>query len=135
MVEAPESFFDDLDDPVAIVIDNGGGMIKVGCAGDDALRAVFPSIIGDHARSCRDILKPSCPLSRGIVTDWDDMEKLWHHAFYNEINVAQEEHSIMLTEPPLTGCQEQCLKYFRPLKCALRFLLSWPSMPLVGDVN
>jgi actin-related protein len=30
----------------AIVIDNGSGMCKAGFAGDDAPRAVFPSIVG-----------------------------------------------------------------------------------------
>ena len=30
----------------AIVIDNGSGMMKAGFAGDDAPRAVFPSIVG-----------------------------------------------------------------------------------------
>lgn len=33
----------------ALVIDNGSGMCKVGFAGDDAPRAVFPSIVG-HPR-------------------------------------------------------------------------------------
>jgi actin-related protein len=30
----------------ALVIDNGSGMCKAGFAGDDAPRAVFPSIVG-----------------------------------------------------------------------------------------
>lgn len=30
----------------AIVLDNGSGMMKAGFAGDDAPRAVFPSIVG-----------------------------------------------------------------------------------------
>ena len=34
------------DEVAALVVDNGSGMCKAGFAGDDAPRAVFPSIIG-----------------------------------------------------------------------------------------
>ncbi|CAG2171442.1 unnamed protein product, partial [Oppiella nova] len=34
------------DEVAALVIDNGSGMCKAGFAGDDAPRAVFPSIVG-----------------------------------------------------------------------------------------
>ena len=33
---------------LALVIDNGSGMVKAGFAGDDAPRCVFQSIIGRH---------------------------------------------------------------------------------------
>ncbi|KAK7925059.1 hypothetical protein WMY93_007369 [Mugilogobius chulae] len=41
------------------------------------------------------------PIERGVVTNWDNMEKLWHHIFYNELEVAPDERTVMLTEPPL----------------------------------
>ena len=34
------------EDVAALVCDNGSGMCKAGFAGDDAPRAVFPSIVG-----------------------------------------------------------------------------------------
>ena len=34
------------DEVAALVCDNGSGMVKAGFAGDDAPRAVFPSVIG-----------------------------------------------------------------------------------------
>lgn len=34
------------DDIAALVVDNGSGMCKAGFAGDDAPRAIFPSIVG-----------------------------------------------------------------------------------------
>ena len=41
------------------------------------------------------------PIESGIVTNWDDMEKIWHHTFYNELRVPPEEHSVLLTEAPM----------------------------------
>ncbi|KAI4385684.1 hypothetical protein MLD38_003679 [Melastoma candidum] len=81
------------DDIQPLVCDNGTGMVKAGFAGDDAPRAVFPSIVGD--------LVTPYPIEHGIVSNWDDMEKIRHHTFYTELRVAPEEHPVLLTEAPL----------------------------------
>ncbi len=40
------------------------------------------------------------PIEHGIVTNWDDTEKIRHHTFYNELRVAPEAHPVLLTEAP-----------------------------------
>merc|ERR1719410_3270534 len=57
--------------------------------------------VGDEAQSKKGVLKLGYPIAHGIVTSWDDMEKIWHHTFANELRVDSEEHAVMLTEAPL----------------------------------
>ena len=100
-----------------VVIDNGSRTVKAGFAGDDAPRVVFPSVVGrprhqgvmvekdyyvgDEAQRKRGILSLKYAIERGIVNNWDDMENIWHHTFYNELRIAPEEHPVLLTEPAL----------------------------------
>lgn len=126
-----------------IVLDNGSGTIRAGFAGDDLPKCYFPSFVGrpKHLRvlagalegevfigqkaatELRGLLKIRYPLEHGIVTDWDDMEKIWGYVYDEGLKTLSEEvspppfqkkkalrtcllsnshqHPVLLTEPPL----------------------------------
>mgnify|MGYP000159048796 FL=1 len=108
------------DDQPIVIIDNGSGMMKAGIAGEEAPSATFPSIvgrpknqsamqgvsqkteyIGDEAQQKRGVLHLKYPIANGIVSDWDDMEKVWHHTFYNELRIQPSEvQGVLVTEAP-----------------------------------
>ncbi|XP_026565419.1 actin, clone 302-like [Pseudonaja textilis] len=105
---------------VALVVDNGTRNCRAGVAGEDLPRIVLPAIIGrpklqsvaedtdgkayyvgSDAQSRRDLLTLRHPIESGFIMNWDDMEKIWHHVFYNELQVGPEDHPVLLTERPL----------------------------------
>ncbi len=100
----------------AIVIDNGSRYIKAGFAGEERPRAVFRSVfgrsanpkkdsyVGDEAIIHRGILEDKnmgFPVQRGIISNFDEMEKIWEHLFYNELRITPEEHPVLLIESSL----------------------------------
>jgi hypothetical protein len=93
-----------------IVIDNGSGTIRAGYAGEDLPKCFFPSFvgrpkhprvlagglegdvfIGNRAQELRGLLKIRYPLEHGIVTDWDDMERIWQYVYTDELKTLSEE--------------------------------------------
>ena len=100
----------------AIVIHFDSETVYAGFAGDDAPRVEFPAVVGhcrydipgckgvyvgDEAQSKRGILDLKHPIEHGIVTRWDDLEKLLYHTYYNELEVSPEDYPVLLVEPPL----------------------------------
>merc|ERR1712182_179533 len=118
---------DEEEEKPAIVVDNGSGMMKAGCSGEDAPKVTFSSVvgypkqktalvgtdkdyyIGEEAQQKRGILILKYPLEHGIVQNWEDMEKVWRHTFDNELrmvvgddNEADEDCcGVLLTEAPM----------------------------------
>ena len=54
--------------------------------------------MGEEAKTKKDVLFLESPIESGIVKNWDDMEKVWHHTLFSELRVSPEEHPVMLTE-------------------------------------
>ena len=103
-----------------IIIDTGSGMIKAGFSGDATPIAICPSIIGrprhksvmvgmnakeyfvgEELQTMRGVLSLGYPIENGIVNNWDDMEKVWHHTMYDLLRIAPEEHPVLLTDAPM----------------------------------
>ena len=103
----------------AVVIDNGSGECKAGLTGEDAPRPIFPTVVARRKRNytigidlkegyvgyedlyLRGSKTLNYPINRGLVTNWDDMEKAWHHIFYAELRARPDEHAVVLTEVAL----------------------------------
>lgn len=103
---------------VPLVLDNGSGTIRAGFAGEQYPKCYFPSFvgrpkhlrvlagalegdvfIGKRAEELRGLLKIRYPLEHGIVTDWDDMEKIWQFVYQEELKTLSEEVGCP-REPP-----------------------------------
>mmetsp|Transcript_39088 Transcript_39088/g.72837 ORF Transcript_39088/g.72837 Transcript_39088/m.72837 type:complete len:383 (+) Transcript_39088:62-1210(+) len=104
----------------AIVIDNGSGTCKAGFSGEDIPRVILPSVVGrqrhrmvmvgveskdvyvgEDALNKRGLLELKHPLHEGLFTNWQDLEAIWSHLFFNELDVLPDEYPVLLTESPL----------------------------------
>eukprot|EP01083_Nonionella_stella_P300544 1026695_1 len=93
-----------------IVIDNGSGYMKSGWGGKRAPDSVIPSVVGrsidnsksayvgDEAIAKRGTLTLKYPIEHGIITNWDDYERILHHIFYTELRIPPEEHPLLIAE-------------------------------------
>ncbi len=68
------------------------------CLGVQVGTDLKDAYIGDEAQSKRDELTIKHPIHYGVVHHWDELEKIWHHIFYEELRVVPEEHPVLLTE-------------------------------------
>jgi centractin len=58
--------------------------------------------VGPKAEDHRGLLSIKYPMEHGIVTDWNDMERIWTHIYSkDELSTFSEEHPVLLTEAPL----------------------------------
>jgi actin-related protein len=102
------------------------GMALVGGVGKGASACVAPitpgggkarAFVGHDARRKRGMLTVTAPLEKGLIVDWDAMEKVWRHAFFQELRIDPREHPVLLTERPLQP------KESRERVCQVRYRL------------
>ncbi|GFZ44077.1 Actin [Saitozyma sp. JCM 24511] len=118
--------YDDVLTNQPVVIDNGSGTIKAGFAGEEQPSCYIPSFvgrpkhprvmagaiqdnlfIGRRAQELRGLLKIKYPMEHGVVTDWDDMERIWGWVYAEGLKALSEEHPVLLTEAPLNPRQNR----------------------------
>lgn len=100
-----------------IVIDNGSGTIRAGFAGEDVPKIFIPSYVGrpKHVRTMagalegdvfigppaadhKGLFKINYPLEHGIVTDWDDMERIWQYVYNEGLKTVSEDVRKLQTQ-------------------------------------
>ncbi|XP_074048470.1 actin-related protein T2-like [Macrotis lagotis] len=104
----------------AVIFDNGSGLCKAGISGEIGPRHVITTVIGypkfkmsglehnqkqyyigEEALYKSESLSLQYPIERGIITSWEDMEKLWRHLFDLELGIKPSDRSVLMTEPSL----------------------------------
>ncbi|EAX92523.1 Actin family protein [Trichomonas vaginalis G3] len=100
-----------------VVIDTGSGFTKVGFAGYYEPKVEFPTVVGvpkdstaliggknvdffvgNEVFTKSDLVDISKPIENGVIVNWDDIEKVWHHTYYNELLVVPDQHPVIITE-------------------------------------
>ncbi|RXN06161.1 Actin cytoplasmic [Labeo rohita] len=108
-----------------IILDTGSGLMKAGFADQDIPTTVFPTVIGrpkyeevmngsvdkelyvgHDAQHMRGVLTLKYPIRNGIVSNWDEMEMIWHHTF-QQLCVSPEDHPVLLTEAAMNPLQNR----------------------------
>jgi len=51
-------------------------------------------LVGDAALKERARLRINHPIEAARINNWDDMEKIWYHCFYDALKVTPEDHPV-----------------------------------------
>ncbi len=54
--------------------------------------------VGNQVQQRKGVLDVHAPIAKGIIQDWENIEKIWHYVFYEELKVVPEDHPCLLTE-------------------------------------
>lgn len=108
----------DLGGMKCVVLDTGSGTTKVGYAGEDEPRSIFPSVtarsrgsdkalyIGNQVYDVPSDVKLTIksPIVRSVpnTDDWSTLETVWDYALRNELEIAPEETAVVFTDAPMS---------------------------------
>ncbi|XP_072930277.1 uncharacterized protein [Epargyreus clarus] len=104
---------------IGVVLDVGSLDTKAGFAGEAFPRCIVPTTVGRFCRHGlidgfpdvyfakeairnRGVSNLTWPVKDGMIDNWEEMEKFWHHIFYKELHVAPEQAQILHAVHPLT---------------------------------
>mmetsp|Transcript_83343 Transcript_83343/g.193659 ORF Transcript_83343/g.193659 Transcript_83343/m.193659 type:complete len:427 (+) Transcript_83343:72-1352(+) len=110
-----------------VIIDIGSGFTKLGYAGNTEPQYVLPTVvansarkaggvyvsqpqaagfaeadyyIGDEAYQRKETHDLVCPVAKGRIEHWDDIERFLQQAIFRHLRCVPEDHLFLLTEPP-----------------------------------
>eukprot|EP01084_Bolivina_argentea_P048109 88654_1 len=100
-----------------VIIDNGTAYTRIGFAGNSEPDYTIPTVIaeatnnnicaewyiGKEALRKRKNYHVSNCLTRGIINNWNSIEKYWETCFFKYLNCDPEEHYVLLTEQTLNS--------------------------------
>ncbi len=143
----------------ALVFVIGSSRCKIGFASEDRPRYEILSVVGrlkepdlvkeflpkdidvfmcDDAHSKKEIVNLEYPIERGIVTNWRDMEHIWHHAFYTKLQIPPEDQPILLAEIPLNpkANRDRMMEMlFNEFLCPAVYIMTEPVLVLYSTGN
>ena len=107
-----DNYVNDYKELPPIVIDIGKDYCKAGFGGEESPSVVFPTyvgypkykskkkeyFIGCDALTRRYELNIKSPFKEGKIYDWDVMEKIFSHIFYDELKIEPQNHNVLIID-------------------------------------
>jgi len=56
--------------------------------------------IGSEAQNHREILNLNYPIEKGVITNFDDFELIYHHIFNDHLKIDSSDYVILVSDPP-----------------------------------
>ncbi|XP_046556831.1 actin-like isoform X1 [Haliotis rubra] len=134
-----------------LVFDNGSQNFRAGFAGESIPQLDIRSVVGSarysgsfnggkiyygtEAIQKRSLLNLRFPVNHGSITGWEDIEKVWQHA-YSRLEASPEDHPILITKPPITSkdTQERMAQIlFETFKAPAMYIADTASLSLAAS--